>query len=158
METGDMFSQRLFRTFILPVLHPSTHGSKKSSVEPDDRPTKCWRCDGHTVCDLSIEIGGGPAAESTDAFGTWLVSGNEVMLRHRCAPIGSHRDAVETLPNCDDSPSVGGTNGGYGANDNDAERVDPRENEEDTIAFCDSAGLMDCVISYDDLGDSGNDD
>ncbi|KAG2974857.1 hypothetical protein PC118_g14288 [Phytophthora cactorum] len=157
METGDMFSQRLFRTFILPVLHPSTHGSKKSSVEPDDRPTKCWRCDGHTVCDLSIEIGDVPqSGGNAPGFVPFLQEGSGLGIVD--LPKSSHRDAVETLPNCDDSPSVGGTNGGYGANDNDAERVDPRENEEDTIAFCDSAGLMDCVISYDDLGDSGNDD
>ncbi|RAW40198.1 hypothetical protein PC110_g3586 [Phytophthora cactorum] len=62
----------------LPVLNPVTHGSKRSSVEPDDRPTKRCRCDDRAVCDLPVETGGGPAAVSTDASGRWLLSGNEV--------------------------------------------------------------------------------
>ncbi|KAG3164695.1 hypothetical protein C6341_g12568 [Phytophthora cactorum] len=173
----------------LPVLHPVTHGSKRSSVEPDDRPTKRWRCDGRAVCDLPIEMGGGPAAVSTGASERWLLSGNEVPVSSAEAhtqptpagvpqsrgnapgfepfmqdgsglgivalPNSGHGDTAQTLPNCDGSPSVGGTNGGDIAKDNSAQNMDPHEDEGDTIAFGDPAGLMDRVVSYDELEDSG---
>ncbi|KAG3131505.1 hypothetical protein PI126_g20022 [Phytophthora idaei] len=173
----------------LPVLHPVTHGSKRSSVEPDDRPTKRCRCDDRAVCNLPVEMGGGPAAVSTDASGRWLLSGNEVPASSAEAqtqptpagvpqsggnapgfepfmqdgsglgivdlPNSGHGDTVQILPNCDGSPSVGGTNGGDIANGNSAESMDPNADEEDTIAFGDPAGLMDRVVSYDELQDSG---
>ncbi|KAG2765787.1 hypothetical protein PC116_g10805 [Phytophthora cactorum] len=173
----------------LPVLNPVTHGSKRSSVEPDDRPTKRCRCDDRAVCDLPVETGGGPAAVSTDASGRWLLSGNEVPASSAEAqtqptpagvpqsgghapgfepfmhdgsglgivdlPNSGHGDTVQILPNCDGSPSVGGTNGGDIANGNSAESMDPNADEEDTIAFGDPAGLMDRVVSYDEMQDSG---